>query len=67
MPETATIPSPIVGPLAGQFGFSQWAIDFNLEGISDEEALILPQPGGNSDIRPSAVSDATRRVLTRAP
>jgi len=48
MPETATIPSPIVGPLAGQFGFSQWAIDFNLEGISDEEALILPQPGGNS-------------------
>ena len=48
MPETATAPSPIIKPLTGQFQFSQWAIDFNLQGITDDEALLLPQPGGNS-------------------
>jgi uncharacterized damage-inducible protein DinB len=48
MPETATAPSSIIKPITGQFSFSQWAINFNLEGITDEEALLLPQPGGNS-------------------
>ena len=48
MPETATVPSVFVKPLAAQLGFAQWAVLKNLEGISDEEALRLPQPGGNS-------------------
>lgn len=48
MPEIATATSPIIQPLIGQFRFSQWAINFNLEGITDEESLLLPQPGGNS-------------------
>lgn len=46
MPETLA-PS-IIAPLAAQLGFAQWAILHNLEGITDEEALVLPQPGGNS-------------------
>ena len=46
MPETLA-PSISV-PLTAQLGFAQWAILRNLEGITDEEALVLPQPGGNS-------------------
>ncbi len=48
MPETLTAASPLVAPLAAQFGFAQWAAIRNLEDITDEEAIVLPEPGGNS-------------------
>jgi len=47
MPETVTAPA-IVASLVAQFEFSQWALLRNLEGITDEEALSQPKPGGNS-------------------
>ena len=38
----------VVETLVGQLGIVQRVIKRNLEGISDEEALLHPTPGGNS-------------------
>ena len=48
MPEIATEIPATIAPLTAQFASAQWAVLTNLEGISDEESLRLPQPGGNS-------------------
>lgn len=48
MPAIATVTSPVLATITAQLGFAHWAVMTNLEGISDDEALRLPQPGGNS-------------------
>jgi uncharacterized damage-inducible protein DinB len=43
-----TMPETVVAPLLSQLGFAQWAALRNLEGISDEEAAVRPNPDANS-------------------
>lgn len=45
----ATVATPtLIEVLTGQLGFCQYATRVNTDGITDEESLVRPQPGGNS-------------------
>jgi uncharacterized damage-inducible protein DinB len=43
---TATIPS-FAETIAAQYRFNYFVVNTNLQGITDEESRLLPQPGGN--------------------
>lgn len=46
MTQTLVIPS-FAETIAAQYQFSRFAVLRNVDGISDEESRVLPQPGGN--------------------
>ena len=37
-----------IQPLISQFELAQWALETNLEGLTNEDSLRPPQPGGNT-------------------
>jgi uncharacterized damage-inducible protein DinB len=47
MPDTATA-TPVTAALSAQFQFIASAVSRNLDGISEEEAIVRPDPGVNS-------------------
>jgi uncharacterized damage-inducible protein DinB len=46
-PAQASSPDPFVKPLLVQIGFQRYALRRNIEGITHEESVRSPSPGGN--------------------
>jgi len=46
-PTDTAQPLPFVRPLLGQIAFASFALHRNVDGVSHEESLRSPQPGGN--------------------